>query len=563
MYSAIAMCADCGSSSSAYSQYPSTDGPASYSRTVLKARHDPAPRDECRRAPNRLCIIDIALAAAELIEDATARDVSLLNVSAAQAQAGQLDEAVATINRVRSSYGHLSPLLLIAEQQAARGDYQAVVSTIAEINDRHSQIVALSLVAKQFRQREDFEKADRAADVMIGIAAFERDRYAYIENYLHAATLLAQAGDTDRARIAVKAVLAMLEKLESADLDNVLAGIVKAQCSIGDVDGAVAMTARIVGHSPKVGAHLCIAQLQFKSLKAESARTSIGLAHASAANIGERRSRDIALADVAVARVAMENADAALKTAGEVNDTDIRFSAVLRIGRTLSEIADRESAAKVFDLAFDDASKIADSWRRELAFLQLAEAQSEIGAVAAAMHIGDRIEADAMRASVWKVIALGFARTGDLESATTAVQRLDSQIDRAAALVAVSEEALESGDLAAADAAVGMALTEIGENWWSPPTDAVSDMACLVSEVVKIQVKMRAMAGADAQIKALKIASATSDEAARCTVSALTSLIRERRREGDIRTALATAESIGALRQRVSSLLELAGAWSE
>src|ERR1700719_2433827 len=107
----------------------------------------PARAQPCLAAPNRTCVLQQALAAAQAIKDDGARAQALSQIATIEADAGRVDEALTLAHSITDALWRDSTLGDIATAQAKAGRIAPALQAAEPIEDGDRRAQALGVIA--------------------------------------------------------------------------------------------------------------------------------------------------------------------------------------------------------------------------------------------------------------------------------------------------------------------------------------------------------------------------------------------------------------------------------
>jgi tetratricopeptide (TPR) repeat protein len=242
---------------------------------IPAAAGDPEQHEEraCFAAPNRACVLAVALGAAGEIADAEKRASALREIAEAQAKAGQVEaavtsliEALANAREIRKAGDRADALGAIAKAQAKVGQIDAALATAREIADDVERFSVLSSIARALEKSGEttpartFERVFEAARNLEGLFRMHA--------LMSIASAQTKAGQTE-------AVLANARKIADAEERDLVLGIIAAtQAEAGQLKALLATLELEVALSPGGPSHIEYYRARaLRSIAAEQART--------------------------------------------------------------------------------------------------------------------------------------------------------------------------------------------------------------------------------------------------------------------------------------------------
>jgi hypothetical protein len=310
----------------------------------------------CREAPNRRCVIELALAVTGTIQNKFEHTQALEIISRTQADGGDFDAALTTISRIEGMLIRPSPLLDIAVAQAKAGDIDAAIGTAEKIEDTFDRTLALTRMIDATAARRN--QAGAQATIAAALAAAEAIDYANPRALALSgvAESAAAAGDIPTAQKAIKLALAAVAAIPLAEGRSIaLPPVAEAQATVGDFDAALASGARIQSSSRRAETLARIAEAQAKVGSLEAAKATIAKAKADADAARGDPLRESALVEIAKAQATAGDAKGALATAGSMND--FRTVALFRMIETYAAKGEDDAALAATESIDDETAR--------------------------------------------------------------------------------------------------------------------------------------------------------------------------------------------------------------
>ena len=454
-------------------------------------------RSACIQDPSFDCIIALASAVANGIDDVNLRASMLKIIASAQAKAGYAKVAKRTfvaglklVERINHASTRTSALNEIASAQAEAGHKEAAKRTLAAalatartIDDVSKRAFALRDVAVAYGEagnrqaamqtlRVAFETArdidggatrklamteiaiaqTKAGDPIQALATARSIGDASSRVWILSSIAVAQAEAGDRrtaARVLVKA-FEVAKEIDDArqgpfgsvfnDRASALREIVVAQAKTGDATGAIKAARSIDDSGERASALRYIAVLQ-----AETGHIPAALVTAD--SIEEAVKKGSALSDIATVEAktgdgkgARRTLAAALETVQSIDDAGSRALALSGIATAQVKAGDRQGAKQTLTAASETARYIDDKDpMRDLELSELGTAQAKAGDIAGAFKTARSIGDDfGSRTSVLSAIATAQAEAGDFVKATRTAMSIENEASQVRALARVA-----------------------------------------------------------------------------------------------------------------------------
>lgn len=388
--------------------------------------------------------IKVALDVAHRLNDRWQQTVALAAIAIVQAHSGndelarkQLAAALLSVDdskRAKSGWGRTAGLSAIATAQAEIGDRTGASHTLAiareaanmvKENARHLALVVIAAAESEIGDdagaRETFGEALRA------ITSSDEDRAFEVS---HVAAAQADSGHRAAARETIAEVLEWAQHTDHpASRANVMLQVAFVQVDMGDFAAAKKTVAA--------------AQEAWQRIEHSVPREIL----AGQIVIAATRSGDITRA-----------LSMALKTAREIDRTDVRAHALSRLAAALSAAGDRDEAAVVLAEALDAALRTDHALDRALALKHVTRAQAD-RSIEASLNEGPIPAELLLMAGVlsrqdreWaaKKIAVTSAQEGEIVEAWRAAESIGEFLEVVRAFVAIATVQAANGDSAGA-----------------------------------------------------------------------------------------------------------------
>jgi tetratricopeptide (TPR) repeat protein len=431
-------------------------------RRVLKEdeRHSHQRRDLCEYLAG-LGRYALAIEVASDMSDPFERGSVLILIARKQAEAGDLNAALAIVNGIDNEFQRKDAMAELASARARGGDIAGAFELVPE--ESLAGDSALGVIASEQARAHQFEAATRTASAIkwaeaqvgafVSIASEQvnaGDRYGAVQTFaaarqcasaklaanqmmdvVHARVLLqiavaeARAGDRDAARASFEDALDAVRHIEGwGSREDMQAKAAGALAEAGEFDAALAEAERAGSYKHDEGVLLVVEAM------AKSGR--LDLARAAARRMEKEDEQTKALAAIARAEADRNMFDEAFATASEIEDMgpngrSEHTKVLTHIALALARSGRTEQARKTFDEALTRALE-RDRWpgNRHWTFLSIAQAQEEGGfsdsarvtLAAPLLREGrDRLDWEASRADMLSQVAEAVARAGATDEA--------------------------------------------------------------------------------------------------------------------------------------------------
>jgi tetratricopeptide (TPR) repeat protein len=315
--------------------------------------------DACFADPGARCLLTEALAAADAVLDRKQRDWAYSEILVAQARAGYLGNALATIGKLGDPRTVMVALRRIAESLARRGDFE---------------------IATDIARRVPGVEQQRQALLDIAAAALSHGDQALVAALTAEAEPLGKTEADGAGDILLRAIglWSAIGKRERADI--LLSRYVERMPSAGDrrESAILALSERLADSDRAEEAEQWLRRRQNVAGDAVSARIAIALAHARAGDgdrglstlsgISQPRYKVVGLARLAAAMASDQAAATAIAEVAEVAAASIELSfarsyAYARLVDCWIALGHIERAEKALDRIADRRLRVTAAWR--------------------------------------------------------------------------------------------------------------------------------------------------------------------------------------------------------
>jgi len=420
----------------------------------------------CRQVPNRRCVADLALAAAEKIRDVDSRGRAFARLAEAYVGTGSIEPVLAALDRLPDSPWNASILEQAALTLAKAGDVAGALATAEKIDDRSKRASALVRLAAAIAA-SDADASRRAADLAFAVAERIEVAHARLLAFAEIARMSSAIGDLETARAAVDAALATTATGVSP---YAVAWIAAAQAALGDSDSAnTALQAMKNDPNLRVYAMARMAEAQAAAGRVASARETIDSALIVADGIKENASdhepsesgcvssngdRDNALQEIAEVQAQIGDLEAAMTTTIKIEDAYARAEITDRIVKAHAGADNVELLRQTLKAVSTPLYAIKSDYCRDSNLAAVAAAQATVGDIGAALTTAEAIELPRVRTRALVEMAESVAKAGDL----AAIEKVASAPVRAMAWARLATVRTEARDLEAGRSAVAAAL---------------------------------------------------------------------------------------------------------
>jgi len=419
----------------------------------------------CRSSPTRHCILELALAAAEEIDEESAAYHALTAISKAQAKAAEFEAAAATMDRVGALYSKPSPRVNLAELMAEARRHDAAWATAESVSDADDRALAFLKIGEIAAKAGRVDLAENAFEASLTTAAslpngrqarnfilqlsesWARTTVASAERQIPPVVLRAiDAADTDADREASIAVLAAVHALA------------------GNIDAASAAFRNLHDADLRIRVQIRIAAAQVRSGDVVGARATFNAALAKIDQVQNRDSRDVIRSRAAEFLAANGELGAAVATVSTMEGSGFRAQWLMLMADNIATMTNTGSARNDIAAVLREAERIEDAQLRALLLLSVARAQAKEGNVvsardnaAEALATVEQIEEESLRAMVYSNFGVMLARAGYRNESQAAFDDALTTADKIAdvgglemALMSIARNQAEVGNIAAA-----------------------------------------------------------------------------------------------------------------
>jgi predicted negative regulator of RcsB-dependent stress response len=422
----------------------------------------------CRSSPTRHCILELALAALEEIDEESAAYHALVAISEAQAKAADFEAAAATMDRTGVLYSKPSPRVSLARLMAEAGRYDAARAMAEGISDADDRALAFLEIGEIATRAGRADLAENAFEASLAIAASlpngrqARDSILQLsESWARAAAVAAERHITPVVRRAISAANTDAEREES------IAVLAAVYALAGNIDAAFTAFRSLHDADLSARVQIRIARAQARSGNLVGARATLNAALARLDHVQDRDSRDVIRSRAAEFLAANGNVSAAVAMVDAMEGGFFRAQWLMLMAHEISTMPNTGSAREEIAAVLRATEKMDDAQMRALTLWSAAGVQAKIGDVtsaranvAAALATVGRIEEASLRAMVYGNFGAMLAREGYRDESQAAfddaLMTADKIVDvgglggREMALLSIARNQAEVGNIAAA-----------------------------------------------------------------------------------------------------------------
>lgn len=478
----------------------------------------------CGLAPDRRCVLQMAVSAAESIDEKHGRESALVRVSDAQAAAGQFEQALATAEKIENVAYRLSPspLARIALAQSAVGSLEQAAATARRLKIDFHRVSVLTRVVEVAAPEGDREAIRDVLTAALLEAQQIEDRSFRPVVLARLARSAAMAGNRDLAEAAFEAALNAADEERSAESrESALAHIAEAQADAGQIGEALATLSGV--------------RYPWK--------------------------RWAALVAIARAQAVAGDVKAALATAEGIDDQSAQVDAFVRIAEARATRGDVDPARQALLLALATADSIPIGWEETpfvTAIVAIVGAQAAMGDIESAVETYRAIGDDSFRGTALSQIAATPVMPRYVDRLQAPLGDAGDRLAKALTLAATSRANADMGDIEAARQMSDAALRAVAE------VDDPEERAYVLRSIGATKARIGDVDGVAATIAAVGPASKHVEHAGMLWPAFLDRLwlAEALARNGEVSGALTTAATIDNVHWYVKALIAIAGALS-
>ena len=382
---------------------------------------DPTP---CFRDPTARCLLAEAAESAKAIPKDKMRDWALGEILASKAMAGLIQEAMATVRRIRDPRLILVALREIAESLAKAGYFEESLTASKIIPDPSKMADALAAIAEIFAGHENADEARRTVVELVALLDTLDDPLRRIELRASGAKVLSRIGDADGAFEQIRrARAAAISEVPRRERGKALRHVAAALAEMGWPDDALKVMADVDKPQDRIPVLVAAATAQADAGDSQ-------LAIATAENIKAARYRAVVFGHIAIAQTRAGNVDAARdavmrarSATDEIKQPFARSYATSRIALALAELG-KSGRHPFFDEAVQAAAEINDDRLRAQILWTVAAERERMGDTDGALRTAklareasDEIKSPLSRIWVYGDIASAHVAAGDEKAA--------------------------------------------------------------------------------------------------------------------------------------------------
>ena len=382
---------------------------------------DPTP---CFRDPTARCLLAEAAESAKAIPKDKMRDWALGEILASQAMAGLIQEAMATVRRIRDPRLIMVALREIAESLAKAGYFEESLTASKIIPDPSKMADALAAIAEILAGHENADEARRTVVELVALLDTLDDPLRRIALRASVAKVLSRIGDAEGALEQIRrARAAAVSEVSRRERGTALRHVAAALAEMGWPDDALKVMADVDKPQDRIPVLVAAATAQADAGDSQ-------LAIATAENIKAARYRAVVLGHIAIAQVRAGNVDAARDAAmrarsatDEIKQPFARSYAASRIALALAELG-KSGRHPFFDEAVQVAAEINDDRLRAQILWTVAAERERMGdkngalrTAKLAREASDEIKSPLSRIWMYGDIASAHVAAGDERAA--------------------------------------------------------------------------------------------------------------------------------------------------
>ena len=382
---------------------------------------DPTP---CFRDPTARCLLAEAAESAKAIPKDKMRDWALGEILASQAMAGLIQEAMATVRRIRDPRLIMVALREIAESLAKAGYFEESLTASKIIPDPSKMADALAAIAEIFAGHENADEARRTVVELVALLDTLDDPLRRIEVRASGAKVLSRIGDADGALEQIRrARAAAVSEVPRRERGTALRHVAAALAEMGWPDDALKVMADVDKPQDRIPVLVAAATAQADAGNSQ-------LAIATAENIKAARYRAVVFGHIAIAQARAGNVDAARdavmrarSATDEIKQPFARSYATSRIALALAELG-KSGRHPFFDEAVQAAAEINDDRLRAQILWTVAAERERMGDTDGALRTAklareasDEIKSPLSRIWIYGDIASAHVAAGDEKAA--------------------------------------------------------------------------------------------------------------------------------------------------
>ena len=389
--------------------------------SIFKQSDDPSLRESNRFSRS---LFEAAVVEAKRIQDGSAKDYALDEITEAQAHAGYFADALQTAQLVTSYQDQLFPKIAVAQAQA--GDFVGAKETLGNYVSKRWWKETLGKIAVM-----EFLKGDEAgAKSDVQQLDVEAQEQLLCEIGVHQV----EAGKVTAARKTCDQIQLPYMKAQ------LLWEIAHAQAKTGDVQGARVTAGRI--EDEEIAASI---PGMFVDARLEAGDINEALRLARSLRGTERASK---LLRIGEAQVRAGNKAAASETLKETTTAGLREQDLFWKATVLGKIAAVELEGGLNATAINDLESLHDVGRTRAAWCEVATAEARYGDLTTALKFAKRMGDDP--ACALRGISMQQVLRGDIEGAMKTIHVAPNLADVSAGTAELAQELAKRGDFASA-----------------------------------------------------------------------------------------------------------------
>jgi tetratricopeptide (TPR) repeat protein len=369
---------------------------------------------------------DLAIIAADKIDDAVTMADALKNIAQALIEAGQTQQALAVADKIDFAREKADALKDIAQVLVKAGQTQQALAVADKIDDAWRKADALKDIAQVLVKAGQTQQAVQTLARALAVADKIDFAWGKADALKNIAQALIEAGQTQQALTVADKIDDAVTKADALkDIAPVLVKAGQTQQAVQTLARALAVADKIDIAWRKADALKDIAQMLVKAGQTQQAVQTLARALAVADKIDDAETKTDALKDIALALIEAGQTQQALAVADKIDDTETKADALKDIALALIEAGQTQQALAVAD-KIDDAVAKADALKDIAQVLVKAgQTQQAVQTLARALAVADKIDFAWEKADTLKNIAQALIEAGQTQQALAVADKID------------------------------------------------------------------------------------------------------------------------------------------
>ena len=425
---------------------------------------------------------DLALVAAEEIDNASTKAKAFREIAKAHAEAGQTEQALAVANQFGDATSRSEAIREIAKVFAEAGQTEQSVHTLEQalavanqIDDVSSKAMAIREIGKALAAAGQSEQSVHTLEQALAVANQIDDVSSKARATREIGEAFAAAGQSEQSVHALEQALTAANQISDAtskarairEIGKVLAEAGQTEQSVRAFEQALLAANQIGDAASKAMAIRKIGKVLAEAGQTEQSVRAFEQALLAANQIGDAAGREYVIREIAKAfaeaiqsEQSVRAFEQALAVANQIDDVSSKAMAIREIAKALAAAIQTEQTVHAFEQALIAANQIGDAISKAWAIREIAKALAEAGqteqavrAFEQALLAANQIGNSSSKARTIREIAKALAEAGQTEQAIRAFKQA----------LSVANQIRDVSSRARAIREIGKVLAEAGQ----------------------------------------------------------------------------------------------------